>query len=118
MLEDYIGAFILLAFSVIIAVGMIVATTILGPKKRFADKMEPFECGESQLVSPHQRFSIKFYLIGVLFILFDVEVVFLFPWAVIFKRLGLFGLIEMILFLVILGVGLLYVWKKGGLDWE
>ena len=103
---------------VLIAVGMVAATTILGPKKRFADKMEPFECGESQIVSPHQRFSVKFYLIAVLFILFDVEVVFLFPWAVIFKRLGMFGLIEMLLFIVILGIGLLYVWKKGGLEWE
>jgi len=118
VLDQYTGALILFIFSVIIAVGMVAATAILGPKKKFADKMEPFECGESQLVSPHQRFSVKFYLIGVLFILFDVEVVFLFPWAVIFKRLGLFGLIEMIVFLLILGVGLLYVWKKGGLDWE
>jgi NADH-quinone oxidoreductase subunit A len=118
VLEEYIGAFILFGFAVAIAVGMVAATTILGPKKNFADKMEPFECGESQLVSPHQRFSVKFYLIAVLFILFDVEVVFLFPWAVIFSKLGLFGLIEMIVFLVILGVGLVYVWKKGGLDWE
>ncbi len=118
MLEEYTGAFILLAFAIAIAVGMVAATTILGPKKKFADKMEPFECGESQLVSPHQRFSVKFYLIAVLFILFDVEVVFLFPWAVIYKRLGVFGLIEMLVFLVILGIGLIYVWKKGGLDWE
>ena len=118
MLEEYIGAVLLFIFATVIAVGMVALTTILGPKKKFADKMEPFECGESQLVSPHQRFSVKFYLIAVLFILFDVEVVFLFPWAVIFKRLGLFGLIEMILFLIILGVGLFYVWKKGGLDWE
>ena len=118
MLDQYTGALILFILSVLIAVGMVAATTILGPKKKFADKMEPFECGESQLVSPHQRFLVKFYLIAVLFILFDVEVVFLFPWAVIFKRLGLFGLIEMMVFLVILGIGLLYVWKKGGLDWE
>ncbi|MGV7221845.1 MAG: NADH-quinone oxidoreductase subunit A [Nitrospinales bacterium] len=118
MLEEYIGAFILFGFAVAIAVGMVAATTILGPKKNFADKMEPFECGESQLVSPHQRFSVKFYLIAVLFILFDVEVVFLFPWAIIYKKLGMFGLIEMIVFLIILGVGLVYVWKKGGLDWE
>jgi NADH-quinone oxidoreductase subunit A len=118
VLEEYIGAFILLGFAVAIAVGMVAATTILGPKKKFADKMEPFECGESQIVSPHQRFSVKFYLIAVLFILFDVEVVFLFPWAVIYKKLGLFGLFEMIVFLIILGVGLVYVWKKGGLDWE
>ena len=118
MLEEYIGAVLLFIFATVIAVGMVALTTILGPKKKFADKMEPFECGESHLVSPHQRFSVEFYLIAVLFILFDVEVVFLFPWAVIFKRLGLFGLIEMILFLIILGVGLLYVRKKGGLDWE
>ncbi|MFQ5444894.1 MAG: NADH-quinone oxidoreductase subunit A, partial [Nitrospinales bacterium] len=81
-------------------------------------KMEPFECGESQLASPHQRFSVKFYLIAVLFILFDIEAVFLFPWAVIYKRLGLFGFIEMFLFIMILGIGLLYVWKRGGLEWE
>lgn len=117
-MEEYIGAFILLVFAVLIAGGMLFATSILGPKKNFADKMEPFECGESPIVSPNQRFSVKFYLIAVLFILFDIEVVFLFPWAVIFKQLGLFGLIEMLVFILILGVGLLYVWKRGGLDWE
>ena len=115
-MEEYIGAFILLVFSVLIAGGMLLATSILGHKKNFADKMEPFECGESPIVSPNQRFSVKFYLIAVLFILFDIEVVFLFPWAVIFKQLGLFGLIEMLVFILILGVGLLYVWKRGGLD--
>ena len=117
-MDEYTGAFILLVMAVLIAVGMVVATTILGPKKNFADKMEPFECGESPIVSPYQRFSVKFYLIAVLFIIFDIEVVFLFPWAILFKRLGMFGLIEMTVFLLILGVGLLYVWKKGGLDWE
>ncbi len=118
MLESYTGAAILLFFAIAIAVGMVVATSLLGPKKKFADKMEPFECGESQIVSPYQRFSVKFYLVAVLFILFDIEAVFLFPWAILYKKLGLFGLVEMILFLVILGVGLAYVWIRGGLDWE
>jgi len=118
MLESYTGAAILLLFATTIAVGMVVATTLLGPKRKFADKMEPFECGESQIVSPYQRFSVKFYLVAVLFILFDIEAVFLFPWAILFKRLGLFGLVEMMLFLLILGVGLAYVWIRGGLDWE
>ena len=118
MLESYTGAAILLLISTGIAVGMVVATTILGPKREFADKMEPFECGESQIVSPYQRFSVKFYLIAVLFILFDIEAVFLFPWAIIYKKLGMFGLIEMIVFLIILGVWLTYVWIRGGLDWE
>ena len=118
MLEQYIGATIMLFLCLGIAVGMVVLTTFLGPKRKFADKMEPFECGESQLVSPHQRFSVKFYLVGVLFVLFDVEAVFFFPWAILFKRLGMYGFIEMLLFILILGVGLLYVWKRGALDWE
>ena len=118
MLEEYIGVGLMLLMATGVAVGMVVLTSILGPKRYFPDKMEPFECGESQLVSPHQRFSVKFYLVAVLFVLFDIEAVFFFPWAVLFRRLGLFGFIEMLIFILILGVGLLYVWKRGGLDWE
>ena len=118
MLSSYLGAGIMLFIATSIAVGMVVMTSILGPKREFPDKMEPFECGESQLVSPHQRFSVKFYLIAVLFVLFDIEAVFFFPWAIIFKQLGMFGFLEMLLFILILGVGLLYVWVRGGLDWE
>ena len=118
MLTEYIGVVVMLLIAIGIAVGMVFMTSILGPKRYFPDKMEPFECGESQLVSPHQRFSVKFYLVAVLFVLFDIEAVFFFPWAVLFKRLGVFGFIEMLLFIIILGVGLLYVWKRGGLDWE
>ena len=118
MLDQYIGAAIMFLLCLGVAVGMLVMTTILGPKRQFADKMEPFECGESQLVSPHQRFSVKFYLVGVLFVLFDIEAIFFFPWAILFKRLGMYGFIEMLLFILILGVGLLYVWKRGALDWE
>ena len=117
-MEEYIGVSIMFLVAVGIAVGMVFLTSILGPKKNFPDKMEPFECGESQLVSPRQRFSVKFYLVAVLFVLFDIEAVFFFPWAILFKRLGLFGFIEMLLFILILGVGLLYVWRRGGLDWE
>ena len=118
MLDSYLGAGIMLLMAIGIAVGMVVMTSILGPKREFADKMEPFEGGESQLVSPHQRFSVKFYLVAVLFVLFDIEAVFFFPWAILFKQLGLFGFIEMLVFILILGVGLLYVWVRGGLDWE
>jgi len=118
MLEEYIGVALMSLMAIGIAGGMVFLTSILGPKRYFADKMEPFECGESQLASPHQRFSVKFYLVAVLFVLFDIEAVFFFPWAVLFRRLGMFGFIEMLLFIIILGVGLLYVWKRGGLDWE
>mgnify|MGYP000727940544 CR=1 FL=1 len=119
MLEQYTGAAIMFLLSMGIACGMIVMTSLLGPKKHFADKMEPFECGESQLVSPHQRFSVKFYLVGVLFVLFDIEAIFFFPWAILFRRLGMFGFIEMILFVFILAafnlvasLTMLYVEKK------
>jgi NADH-quinone oxidoreductase subunit A len=117
-MTEYIGVGIMLLMAIGIAVGMVFMTSILGPKKYFPDKMEPFECGESQLVSPRQRFSVKFYLVGVLFVLFDIEAVFFFPWAILYKRLGIFGFIEMSVFILILGVGLLYVWRRGGLDWE
>ena len=93
-------------------------TTLLGPKLHFAEKDEPFECGEHQLASPNQRFSIKFYMVAVSFIIFDVEVVFLFPWAVVFKDLGWYGLAVMTPFLAVLCVGLAYEWLRGGLEWE
>ena len=118
MLNEYLGMVLLMMLAIAISVGMVLATTILGPKRKFAQKMEPFECGETQLVSPRQRFSVKFYLVAVLFILFDIEAVFLFPWAILYKKLGLFGFFEMFLFISILGIGLAYVWLRGGLDWE
>jgi NADH-quinone oxidoreductase subunit A len=100
------------------AAGMLVATSLIGPKKKFADKMEPFECGESPIVSPKLRFSVKFYLVALFFVIFDIEAVFVYPWAVIFKELGVFGFIEMMIFISILAIGLIYVWKRGALEWE
>ncbi len=118
MLDQYLGVLIMFVLAAGTAIGMITAASILGPKKSFPDKMEPFECGKSPIVSPRQRFSVKFYMTAVLFILFDIEAVFLYPWAVLFKKLGWFGFIEMLLFITVLGIGLLYVWKKGALKWE
>jgi NADH-quinone oxidoreductase subunit A len=80
--------------------------------------MSPYECGVDPVGSARDRFSIKFYLVAVLFILFDIEAVFLYPWAVAFRQLGLYGLVEMVLFIVVLLVGYLYVLKKRALDWE
>jgi NADH-quinone oxidoreductase subunit A len=117
-MNEYIPALIMILLAIATAVGMIVATTFIGPKKKFADKMEPFECGESPIVSPKLRFSIKFYMLALFFVIFDIEAVFLYPWAVLFKELGLFGFVEMMVFLSILGVGLVYVWKRGALEWE
>ena len=102
-----------------IAVGtFLFLTTVLGPKLVFSEKQEPFECGEHQLGSPNQRFSIKFYMVAVSFIIFDVEVVFLYPWAVRFRELGWFGFGAMAIFLAVLAFGLLYEWRKGALEWE
>jgi len=117
-MSEYLPVLIMLFLAAATAIGMLVATSLLGPKKVFADKMEPFECGESPIVSPKLRFSVKFYLVALFFVIFDLEVVFVYPWAVLFKDLGLFGFIEMSIFLFILAIGLLYVWRRGALEWD
>jgi NADH-quinone oxidoreductase subunit A len=90
---------------------------LLGPRRPYNDKLTTYECGIDPVGSARERFSVKFYLVAMLFIVFDIEIVFLYPWAVILNSLGLFGLVEMFFFLGILLIGLLYVWKKGGLEW-
>ncbi|MEP9411061.1 MAG: NADH-quinone oxidoreductase subunit A [Candidatus Brocadia sp.] len=90
----------------------------LGTRKPTVEKLSPYECGIDPVGSAHERFSVKFYLIAMLFVIFDVEVVFLYPWAVAFKSLGLFGFIEMLIFIGILLVCYLYIWKRGGLEWD
>lgn len=117
-MNEYVPVLIVIVLAVATAVGMLVATSMIGPKKKFADKMEPFECGESPIVSPKLRFSIKFYLVALFFVIFDIEAVFLYPWAVLFRDLGWFGFIEMMIFITILAVGLIYVWRRGALEWE
>lgn len=117
-MNEYVPALIMLVLAAATAGGMLVATSMIGPKKKFAEKMEPFECGESPIVSPKQRFSVKFYLVALFFVIFDIEAVFVYPWAVLFKELGLFGFIEMMVFISILAVGLIYIWKRGALEWD
>ena len=117
-MSEYIPVLIMLFLAAATAAGMIVATSLIGPKKKFADKMEPFECGESPIVSSKQRFSVKFYLVALFFVIFDIEAVFVYPWAVLFKDLGWFGFVEMMIFIFILTIGLIYVWRRGALEWE
>lgn len=90
----------------------------VGPRRPNAVKSAPFECGMDQLVAPHGRIPISFSVIAMLFIIFDIEVAFLFPWAVIFRTLGFPGLIMVLFFLGVLTVGLLYAWKRGALEWD
>ncbi len=90
----------------------------LGQRTRDKEKLSPYECGMRPVGSPKQRYSMKYYIIAILFILFDIEVVFLFPWAINLRALGFAGFVEMLLFLAILGLGLAYAWRKGALEWE
>jgi NADH-quinone oxidoreductase subunit A len=117
-MSEYIPVLFMLLLAASTAVAMLLAATFIGPKKQFPEKMQPFECGEEPLVSPKLRFSVKFYLVALFFVIFDIEVVFLYPWATLFKEMGLFGFVEMALFLLVLTVGLVYVWKRGALEWE
>ncbi|MBI4437060.1 MAG: NADH-quinone oxidoreductase subunit A [Candidatus Omnitrophica bacterium] len=118
MAIEYVGILISIGFAALISGGMVLAHTLLGGRRPTPEKEEPFECGESPFAGPAGRFSVKFYLVAMLFIIFDIEIIFLFPWAVLYRRLGLFGFIEMAIFLFVLGVGLFYAWKKGALEWE
>ena len=87
-MSEYIPVLIMILLAAATSVGILVVNSLIGPKKRFSDKMEPFECGESPIVSPRLRFSVKFYLVALFFVIFDIEAVFLYPWAVLFKDLG------------------------------
>lgn len=91
---------------------------ILAPTDKSRSKLEPYECGETIVGQPWIHINIRYYIFAMLFLIFDIETVFLFPWAVIFKKLGIFGLIEMVIFILILLVGLAYPWKKGVLRWD
>ena len=115
---EYVAIALMVALSTIVALIAIGLGTIFGPKKESAAKSMPYESGMNPYGEGTRRMPIRFYLIAVLFILFDIEVVFFLPWAIVFRQLGLFGLIEMIIFIVILLVGYVYAWKKGALEWE
>ena len=117
-----LGAYLPILLLVLVAVGFglcsLIFSSLIGPKKLSALKLSPYECGCEPVGTARERFSIKFYVIAMLFILFDIEAVFLYPWAILYKKLGVFGLVEMGVFIVILFVGYIYVWKKGALEWE
>jgi NADH-quinone oxidoreductase subunit A len=118
MFIEYLPIFIFFIVAVGFALVTIFLSAIFGRRKITPQKMLPYECGMDPIGEARQRFSVKFYIIAVLFILFDIEAVFLYPWAVIFRDLKIFGLMEMAVFIVILLVGFVYVWKKGALEWE
>ena len=119
MISQYIPVIVGVCWAAILAAILIGVSALFGPRRANFDKTSTYECGIDPLVdSARARFSIKFYVTAVLFLLFDIEVVFLYPWAVLLGELGLLGLIEMMTFILILVVALLYVFKKGALNWE
>ena len=118
LLRDYLPIAILLGVSTGLAIVMVTLGQILGPRKDTPAKLMPYESGMIPIGTAVRRMPVRFYLIAVLFVLFDIEVIFLLPYAVVLRKLGLFGLIEMLVFVMILLVGYVYVWKKGALEWE
>lgn len=118
MLEAYLPIAILFVIATGLAVIIVVLGHLLGPKRPTPIKLEPYESGMRALGPALRRMPVRFYLVAVLFILFDIEVIFFLPWAVTFKALGVFGFFEMLVFIAILLVGYIWVWKKGALEWE
>ena len=114
----YLPLLIQIGIALLLACGMVILSTLLGKHRYNRVKMSPYECGMAPIGDAAERFSVKFYLVAMLFILFDVEAVFLYPWAIIYKTLHMFGFWEMLVYIGVLLVGFFYIWKKGVLDWN
>jgi len=106
------------AFAALVAGALIVIPKLVAPRRLTPVKAEPFECGKDPIAVSEGKFAIKFSTVAIFFILVDIELIFLWPWAVLYRRLGWFGFAEMLVFLAILMFGFLYIWQKGGLEWE
>ena len=122
MLESYFAILLFLAIGCAVGVGGIVASGALarlsGSQNPDSEKNSPYECGFEAFEDARMKFDVRYYLVAILFILFDLEIAFLFPWAIVLQEIGWFGLTAMLIFLAILTVGFIYEWKKGALEWE
>jgi NADH-quinone oxidoreductase subunit A len=118
MLTEFGKILIFLILGVVFVAGGLITSWILRPHRPYPEKLSSYECGEEPVGNAWVRFNVRFYVIALVFLIFDVEVVFLFPWALVYRTLGLFAFLEMAVFLLILLVGLAYVWVKGDLDWD
>jgi NADH-quinone oxidoreductase subunit A len=117
-MTEYIAILLSIGFALVLALAMLAMSIFFGPKRPSPVKLEPFECGMTQLTDPRGRFSVNFYLIAIIFVMFDVEIVYMYPWAITFKRLGLMGFVEMMIFIALLVIALVYAIKKGALEWD
>ncbi|HKT42957.1 MAG TPA: NADH-quinone oxidoreductase subunit A [Rhodanobacteraceae bacterium] len=118
MLENYWPILLFLCVAGGIGVALIIVGWIAGPRRPSAEKYSPYECGFEAFEGTRMQFDVRYYLIAILFILFDLEIAFLFPWATVFSKIGITALIEMFTFLLLLVVGYIYIWKKGALEWD
>jgi NADH-quinone oxidoreductase subunit A len=117
MPEEYLPILIFVVVAITVAIGILLVASLVKSSKYNKVKLQPYECGIETDTDARGRYSVRYYLIGMLFVIFDVETVFMFPWAVIMDELLLFGLIEMLVFLFILVLGYVYAWRKGALEW-
>jgi NADH-quinone oxidoreductase subunit A len=118
LLAEYFPILIFLAIAGAVAIAMVAGSVLLGRQRPDSAKLSPYECGFEPFADARIRFDVRYYLVAILFIIFDLEVAFLFPWAVSLRDVGLFGFWSMIVFLAVLTVGFIYEWRKGALEWE
>ena len=118
MLAEYFPILLFILVGLLVGVGPVVLGSLLGPHRPNAEKLSPYECGFEAFEDARMKFDVRYYLVAILFILFDLEIAFLFPWAVVLQEIGFFGFMAMMVFLGILVVGFIYEWKKGALEWE
>ena len=117
-LKDYFSIILFLIIALVLSLGFIIINFIFSPKNPDPEKLSAYECGFEPFSDSRMEFDIRFYLVAILFIIFDLEIAFLFPWAISLGKIGFLGFISMMIFLSILTVGFIYEWKKGALDWE
>ena len=118
MLENYLPVLIFMVIGTFVGAAMIGIGFVLSPNRPDSEKNSPYECGFEAFEDSRMKFDVRYYLVAILFILFDLEIAFLFPWAVVLQDIGLFGFLAMMVFLFVLVVGFIYEWKKGALEWE
>ena len=118
LLQDYLPLVVFVGIALVIGLALLIAPFIVAYKQPDPEKLSAYECGFNAFDDARMKFDIRFYLVAILFIIFDLEVAFLFPWAVAFKSIGVFGFWSMMAFLAVLTIGFVYEWKKGALEWE
>jgi len=118
MLENYLPILVFLVLGVAFGLGPVIMGFMLGPRRPDSEKLSPYECGFEAFEDSRMKFDVRYYLVAILFIIFDLEIAFLFPWAVVLGKIGMFGFVSMVIFLAILVIGFIYEWKKGALEWE